>query len=162
MPKDRGRMPITQRQTSLTPSILLSGLLRLTTNMKTSFTNAGYGCFLRRPSGNCAALHKCRFVGLSRKREEDHEPMHVHLVGGDVNSRIDLASLRVVAGVLPKDLNQGLARHSMAEEFTRWDATDYLKSEEDIALYLDASLDEDSGDGRLIRAAPNDIARAQR
>ena len=27
-------------------------------------------------------------------REKDHEPMHVHLVGGDVNARIDLASLR--------------------------------------------------------------------
>ena len=37
-------------------------------------------------------------------REKDHEPMHVHLVGGDVNARIDLASLRVVAGVLPKNL----------------------------------------------------------
>ena len=29
-------------------------------------------------------------------REKDHEPMHVHLVGGDVNVRIDLASLRIV------------------------------------------------------------------
>ena len=43
-------------------------------------------------------------------REKDHEPMHVHLVGGDVNVRIDLASLRVVAGVLPK----GLKREVMA------------------------------------------------
>ena len=31
-------------------------------------------------------------------REKDHEPMHVHLVGGEVNVRIDLANLRVVAG----------------------------------------------------------------
>jgi len=49
----------------------------------------------------------------------------------------------------------------MVEKFTRWDATDYLKTEEDMALYLDACLDEDSGDGRLIRAALNDIARAR-
>ena len=39
-------------------------------------------------------------------REKDHEPMHVHLVGGDVNARIDLARLRIVAGSLPKDLKR--------------------------------------------------------
>ena len=49
----------------------------------------------------------------------------------------------------------------MAEKFTRWDAADYLKNEEDMVLYLDACLDEDTGDGRLIRAALNDIARAR-
>ena len=49
----------------------------------------------------------------------------------------------------------------MAEKFTRWDAVDYLKIEEDMALYLDACLDEDLGDGSLIRAAINDVARAR-
>ena len=49
----------------------------------------------------------------------------------------------------------------MAEKFTRWDAVDYLKTEEDMALYLDACLDEDLGDGSLIRAAINDVARAR-
>lgn len=49
----------------------------------------------------------------------------------------------------------------MAEKFTRWDAADYLETEEDMALYLDACLDEDSGDGSLVRAALNDIARAR-
>lgn len=49
----------------------------------------------------------------------------------------------------------------MAEKFTRWDAADYLKTEEDMALYLDACLDEDTGDGQLIRAALSDIARAR-
>ena len=39
-------------------------------------------------------------------REKDHEPMHVHLVGGDVNVKIDLASLRIVAGRLPMDLKR--------------------------------------------------------
>lgn len=48
----------------------------------------------------------------------------------------------------------------MAEKFTRWDAADDLKSEEDMALYLDACLEGDSGDGRMIRAALSDIARA--
>lgn len=49
----------------------------------------------------------------------------------------------------------------MAEKFTRWDVVDYLKTEEDMALYLDACLDEDPGDGSLVRAALNDIARAR-
>ncbi len=49
----------------------------------------------------------------------------------------------------------------MTEKFTRWDAADYLETEEDQALYLDACLDEDAGDGSLVRAALNDIARAR-
>ena len=49
----------------------------------------------------------------------------------------------------------------MAEKFTRWDVVDYLATEEDMALYLDACLDEDPGDGSLVRAALNDIARAR-
>ncbi len=56
-------------------------------------------------------------------REKDHEPMHVHLVGGDVNVRIDLASLRVVAGVLPKDLKREVMawlRAHQAELIAEW------------------------------------------
>ena len=49
----------------------------------------------------------------------------------------------------------------MPETFTRWDVTDYLRTEEDIRYYLEAAADEDPGDGSLIRAALNDIARAQ-
>lgn len=49
----------------------------------------------------------------------------------------------------------------MTEKFTRWDAVDHLKTEEDMALYLDACLDEDPGDGTLVRAALNDVARAR-
>lgn len=49
----------------------------------------------------------------------------------------------------------------MTEQFTRWDPVDHLKSDEDMALYLDACLDEDTGDGKVVRAALNDIARAQ-
>jgi hypothetical protein len=32
--------------------------------------------------------------------------MHVHLVGGDVNVKIDLGSLRIVAGRMPIDLKR--------------------------------------------------------
>jgi len=48
----------------------------------------------------------------------------------------------------------------MAEKFSRWDSADYLKSAEDMALYFDACVEEDPGDGSLIRAALGDIARA--
>ncbi|MCY3710864.1 MAG: putative addiction module antidote protein [Caldilineaceae bacterium] len=49
----------------------------------------------------------------------------------------------------------------MTETFTRWDATDQLRTEEDARLYLEAAFEEDLGDGRLIRAALSDIARAR-
>jgi probable addiction module antidote protein len=49
----------------------------------------------------------------------------------------------------------------MAEQFSRYDAAEYLKTEEDVALYLDACLDEDPGDGSLIRSALGTIARVR-
>lgn len=49
----------------------------------------------------------------------------------------------------------------MAEKFSRWDVADYLDTEEDMALYLDACLEDDPGDGSLIRTALGDIARAR-
>jgi len=49
----------------------------------------------------------------------------------------------------------------MSEQFSRWDPVDHLHSEEDMAMYLDACLEEDTGDGSVVRAALNDIARAQ-
>ena len=49
----------------------------------------------------------------------------------------------------------------MTQKITRWDPVDQLKSDEDMALYLDSCLDEDPGDGTVVRAALNDIARAQ-
>ena len=48
----------------------------------------------------------------------------------------------------------------MAEKFTRWDASDHLKTEEDITAYFEACLDDDPGDGSL-RAALGDIAKAR-
>ena len=49
----------------------------------------------------------------------------------------------------------------MAETFTKWDVTDRLRTKEDVCLYLEACAEEDPGDGSLIRAALNDIVRAQ-
>ena len=46
-------------------------------------------------------------------------------------------------------------------EFSRWDAADTLKTEEDMALYFEACLADDPGDGSLVRAALGDIARAR-
>jgi probable addiction module antidote protein len=47
------------------------------------------------------------------------------------------------------------------ETFSRWDAADYLRSEEDMAAYLQACLDEAPDDPTLIAAALGDIARAR-
>ena len=49
----------------------------------------------------------------------------------------------------------------MTEKFSRWDSSDYLNTEEDIALYFESCLEEDPGDSSLIRAALGDIARAR-
>ena len=48
----------------------------------------------------------------------------------------------------------------MTETFTKWDAAEYLRTAEDAQLYVQACADEDPGDGSLIRAALNDVARA--
>jgi probable addiction module antidote protein len=44
---------------------------------------------------------------------------------------------------------------------TLYDVADFLKTDDDILLYLEACFDEDAGDGLLIRAALNDVARAR-
>ena len=49
----------------------------------------------------------------------------------------------------------------MPETFTKWDAAEHLRTKEDVRLYLEACAEEDPGDGSLIRAVLNDIARAQ-
>jgi len=47
------------------------------------------------------------------------------------------------------------------ETFSRWDPTDYLKSDDDMAAYLQACLEEAPDDPALIVAALGDIARAR-
>ena len=49
----------------------------------------------------------------------------------------------------------------MTEAFTKWDVAEHLRTREDARLYLEACAEEDPGDGSLIRAALNDIARAR-
>jgi len=49
----------------------------------------------------------------------------------------------------------------MAKKFTRFDSADYLKTEEDMLLYLEACIEEDEGDGKLIAHALGDVARAR-
>ena len=48
----------------------------------------------------------------------------------------------------------------MAETFTRWDPVKYLNTEEDIRLYFWAALEEDCGDGKLVKKVLGNIARA--
>lgn len=50
-------------------------------------------------------------------------------------------------------------RDKMAVKFSRYDTADYLKTEEDIAAYLDAVMED--GDPALIAAALDDVARAR-
>lgn len=49
----------------------------------------------------------------------------------------------------------------MAETISRWDAASYIGTPEDAGLFLEAAIDEDPGDGSVIRAALSAIARAQ-
>lgn len=46
-------------------------------------------------------------------------------------------------------------------KLTKWDVVDHLKSSDDMARYFDACIEEDPGDGSLIRASLGDIARAR-
>ena len=59
-------------------------------------------------------------------REKDHEPMHVHLVGGEVNLRISLDTLEIIEGEAPPGLwvevEAWLREHRMEliEEWRKW------------------------------------------
>lgn len=50
---------------------------------------------------------------------------------------------------------------SKRETYRPFDAAEYLKSEEDMAAYLDAMIEESDGDPRMIAVALGDIARAK-
>jgi len=49
----------------------------------------------------------------------------------------------------------------MPEKFSKWDGADYLETVEDMAMYFEACIEEDPGDGSVIRAALGDISRAK-
>src|SRR4051794_12570431 len=46
-------------------------------------------------------------------------------------------------------------------KFSRYDVTEYLKSKEELAAYLDACMEEAGDDAACIAAALGDIARAR-
>ncbi|HEY6643738.1 addiction module antidote protein [Povalibacter sp.] len=48
------------------------------------------------------------------------------------------------------------------EVFTRWDAVDSLKSDADVAAYLEAAMQEAGDDAAYIAAVLGDIAKARR
>jgi probable addiction module antidote protein len=45
--------------------------------------------------------------------------------------------------------------------FSKWDVTDYLKTDEDIILFLEACFEEAGDDAAFIAAALGEIARAR-
>lgn len=49
----------------------------------------------------------------------------------------------------------------MAEQFTAFDAAEYLKDEGDIALYLEAALEDAGNDPGVMAMVLADIARAR-
>lgn len=49
----------------------------------------------------------------------------------------------------------------MALKLRQWNTVEYLKTEEDIAAYFDACLEEAGDDVAFISAAFSDIARAR-
>ncbi len=49
----------------------------------------------------------------------------------------------------------------MSEEYRKFDAADYIRTEEDVRGLLRAASDEDPGDGTVIRAALRHVARKQ-
>ena len=49
----------------------------------------------------------------------------------------------------------------MAVKTTPWDSADYLQTEQDVAAYLDAVLEEASEDPAFVMQALNTVARAR-
>ena len=49
----------------------------------------------------------------------------------------------------------------MSEEYRRFDPSDYVKTGEDVRGLLRAAMDEDPGDGAVIRAVLRHVARTQ-
>jgi len=49
----------------------------------------------------------------------------------------------------------------MKSGFSSFDAAEYLRDEKDRSLYMEACVEDDPGDGSLIRSAVSDIARSR-
>lgn len=52
-------------------------------------------------------------------------------------------------------------RAKAKETYTRWDSADYLKTEEDMAAYLEAALEEAPDDAAFLAQVLGTIARAR-
>lgn len=55
----------------------------------------------------------------------------------------------------------GKKRATRKETFTRWDVVDHLKTEADVAAYLEAAMEEADDDAAFIAAVLGDIAKAR-
>lgn len=70
--------------------------------------------------------HRFRNKYRLQLREKDHEPMHVHLVGGEINAKFDLQTLELVAGHVPtgllREVNAWLIKHQadLIKEWMTW------------------------------------------
>jgi probable addiction module antidote protein len=60
---------------------------------------------------------------------------------------------------MAKAISKAKAKIAKTVKTKVWDAAEHLETDEDVAAYLDAALEE--GDARLIAAALGDIARAK-
>lgn len=49
----------------------------------------------------------------------------------------------------------------MTPELKSWSPSDHWKTDADVALYIEACIEEDPGDGSLIQAGLSDVARAR-
>ena len=62
--------------------------------------------------------------------------------------------------VVLADGSDGL-EEPMTEAYRKFDAADYIRTEEDVRELLRAAVDEDTGDGAVIRAALRHVARTR-
>lgn len=70
--------------------------------------------------------HRFRNKYRLQIREKDHLPMHVHLVGGEVNVKISLTTLAISEGDCPAGLLEEvltwvtLHRDELIQEWKKW------------------------------------------
>jgi hypothetical protein len=65
-----------------------------------------------------------------------------------------------VAARLNQWLKKAQCLPNRKTQFARFDVADHLCTQEDMDAFLEASIEEDPGDGSLIKMARDDIARA--
>ncbi len=83
------------------------------------------------------------------------EVVYLLLIGGDKSTqKRDIERAKEIAEEFEK-------KECPMTQFKDFDIAEHLTTPEDMAEYLEASFEEDSGDGLLIRSALNNIARAQ-